>query len=158
MALIWKENIIPLDVSVDGLNERSVFFTESDEIEEKLIKLNVVECIDKSIALLGENITEKSLYYLCEWDAIRSTLTIVVTDETKSVDSKNIVKCCFNNLNEKFHKFKSESEMEWEHVVNNYSSTMCDCIRDYLTTCSGFMNYSLVAIFHSTGRDSAELL
>lgn len=158
MDLIWKENITPLEVSVDGLNECSVFFTESNKVEERLIKLNVIECVDKSITLLGKNITEKSLYYLCEWDTMCSTLTIVVTDETKSMDSKNIVKCCFSNLNKTFHKFSDKSELEREYIANNYSSMVYDCIRDYLTTCSGFMTYSLVAIFHSSDRRSTELI
>lgn len=158
MNLKWKEDVIPLEVPVNGLRERRVFLAESDQIKEKLISVNIEECIDKSVALLGENITESSLYYLCEWNTMCSTLTIVVTDETKRMDSKNIVKCCFNTLNKTCHQLNAESAVERESIVNDYADRVCEYIRDYLTTCSGFMNYSLVAVFHSSDRDSVELL
>lgn len=141
-----------------SLAEHSVFFAEFEEVEEDLVKLYIVACIDKSIALLTKNITEMSLYYLCEWDMRCSTLTIVITDETKSIDSKNIVKCSFNHANKKFHKVGCSSFIEWENAMNSYAGIVRNGIRDYLMTCPEFMNYSLVAIFHSRDRRSAELL
>ncbi|VUD69059.1 hypothetical protein TDB9533_04423 [Thalassocella blandensis] len=160
MSLIWQEHkkVNPFEAAVGDLTERVVFLAECNEINDDPVKLAISECIDKSVELLYKNITDTSLYYLCEWDVVYSMLTIVVTDEPKENDSQYVVKCCFNALDVKFQEIQSSSEDNWEATVSQYADNLRSWIKDYLTTCPGFMNYSLVAAFHSEDRSASKIL
>lgn len=108
--------------------------------------------------MLGQNIRSDSMYLLFEWDVVYSMLTIVVTDELKENDSEYVVKCCFEKLDERRNSDSGESEDDWENNVNEYASKVKYWIKDYLTTSSNFLGYSLVAAFHSETRDDAQIL
>lgn len=160
MSLAWKRNreVNPFEVVAGDTTQYTVHLSESNDIDDSLVKTAIEECIEKSVSLLAENINEKSMYYLCEWDPVCSMLTIVVTDATKEIDSPNVVKCSFVALDDKFLKLQDREDSKWEVLVEKYSENVRNWIRDYLTTCSGFMSYSLVAAFHSESRESSELL
>lgn len=132
MLLIWNEN------NVSGGHSEGVIHTSGyDGLDEAGIKSTLGECVEKAIGLLDENINDESLYLMFEWCPLSFFLTIVVTDSSKVKDSKNVVKCAFPKL-------------ETENVQF--------FIRDYFTTCSSFMNCSLVAVFHSDKRSESRLL
>jgi hypothetical protein len=81
---------------------------------------------------------------LFEWDEDNASLSIVVSDAKKAHDSPQMVKCCFKALS--------------ENMPSDYAENIHFWIRDYLTTCAGFMRYSLVAAFHTGNRNACTLL
>ena len=111
--------------------------------------------IDKAVSLLPHNIQHNSLYLLFEWDSNSNTLQVVVTDSTKTHDAPDRVRCIFSSLNSEPHRENTLSETE-RNVIN--IAALKYWLHDYLTTCTGFFSYSLVAIFHSSTRDQTELL
>lgn len=129
-------------------------FTESDN--EGVFKA-IECCIDKAVSMLDSNIVEGSMYLLFEWDVVYSMLTIVVCDESKEMDSKHVVKCSFLGLDTEMNN-DDLSEDEWEAKVDEYAQGVKQFIADYLSTCSGFLKYSLIAAFHSESRDKSELV
>ncbi|MGJ8687063.1 MAG: hypothetical protein ACSHWQ_06260 [Spongiibacteraceae bacterium] len=102
------------------------------------------ECVEKATSLLSENIDDDSMYVLFGWDAEQGNLMVSVSDAAKQKDASQVVCCNFSALDEKNNAEFIETLKYW--------------ITDYLTTCSGFMRYSLVAAFYSESRDQTALL
>ncbi|RYY04124.1 MAG: hypothetical protein EOO53_04325 [Gammaproteobacteria bacterium] len=124
--------------------------TQIDDPSEKIVKLAIEACTDKAVSLLKTNIQDASLYLLFEWDAQAANLIIVVTDATKTHDSHDIVKAVFNSV---------ANNLQGQHEdLEAYANLIKFWLHDYLTTCSAFFSYSLVAIFHSSTRANTELL
>ncbi|WP_226704397.1 hypothetical protein [Microbulbifer elongatus] len=98
-------------------------------------------CIDKTCGLLDSNIQYHSRYLLFGWDTTSSTLTIVVTDDEKQRDSRDVVQCQFVATDK---PLDPEDIQFW--------------IKDYLTTCAAFLRYSLIAAFHRESRANCTLL
>lgn len=134
--------------TTETLNAK-IHSTSELTIEESTLRKSIEACADRAIGLLKANIQDDSLYLLFEWNETLATLNIVVTDATKKDDAKESVCCTFPNLashltNEEQRAANTDSIKFWLH--------------DYLTTCTAFFSYSLVAIFHSSTRNNTELL
>lgn len=114
----------------------------STDNEQKQKAIN--ESLDKAIALFPNNIQDDSLYFLTEWDETTSTLNLLITDDTKKIESKEVVRCQFLKTNNDQDESTSDDIKYW--------------IRDYLTTSSGFIRFSLVAAFGTGNRERMELL
>ncbi|PCK07540.1 MAG: hypothetical protein COA42_13860 [Alteromonadaceae bacterium] len=132
MLLSWKET-----ESIGECSEGIIHKSEYNGLEEAGVKLALGECVEKSTSFLHLNINDESLYLLFEWCVLSSVLTIVVTDSKKQSDSPHVVQCSFNEI-------ETENVQYW--------------LRDYITTCQSFMNYSLVAAFHCKSRAESTLL
>lgn len=160
MNLVWKEQkgASPFEAAAGDVTQYVIYLSEFDGVEDFSVKPIIEECIDKSISYFPSNINDESLFFLCEWDCVYSILTIVVTDDKKENDSPHIIKCCFNGIDKQFKNIRNSTEDRWQEAANSYSSKVKGWIKDYLTTCSGFMDYSLVAAFHSEERSASELL
>ncbi len=117
--------------------------------EESTLRKSIEACADKAIGLLKTNIQDDSLYLLFEWNEALATLNIVVTDATKQNDAQQSVCCTFPNL------ALSLANQEQRAA---YTDAIKFWLHDYLTTCTAFFSYSLVAIFHSSTRNNTELL
>ena len=115
-------------------------------------------CVDKACALLEQNIREDSRYLLFEWDVENSTLTIVVTDDSKQSDSRDIVKCHFSAIDQRLNPADADPHSEWQSDLSEFADDIQFWIRDYLTTCTQFLNYSLIAAFHRESRANCTLL
>jgi hypothetical protein len=137
MNLNWKEN---------KSAESIIHYTEFAGVPDDQVQLAINSSIDKMAQLLDSNINDDSMYLMFEWDIASSLLSIVVTDETKSHDSANVVQCCFTKIDETLN-----SEDELAEDVEFW-------VRDYLTTCTVFLNYSLIAAFHCGSRAASKLL
>lgn len=107
----------------------------------------VDECIAKAMQLLHDNVTNDSMYLMFEWNSELNTLTVQVTDPSKSIDGPFPVVCAFT-WNE---SLPERGQAETAELVQYW-------IKDYLTTCSEFYNYSLVAVFHRGDRSKTVLL
>jgi hypothetical protein len=123
--------------------------TSELEINESKICKTIEACADKAIGLLKANIQDDSLYVLFEWNEVLTTLSIVVTDATKQNDAKQSVCCTFSNL---------ALDLVYQEQKAAYTDSIKFWLHDYLTTCTAFFSYSLVAIFHSSTRTNTELL
>ncbi len=119
------------------------------DTEENQIRKAIEACADKTINLLNTNIQDESLYVLFEWDEQLATLNIVVTDSTKKNDAPESVCCTFPSL---------ALDLATQEQKAIYTDTIKFWLHDYLTTCTAFFSYSLVAIFHSSTRSNTELL
>lgn len=124
---------------------------EVAETSEKAVRHIIEASTDKAISKLKENIQDDSLYLLFEWDVTQAKLNIVTTDANKTQDAPESVCCTFSSL-------AIELARESEEQRHNYTESVKFWLHDYLTTCTAFFSYSLVAIFHSSTRSHTELL
>jgi len=128
-----------------------VHMTSVSDTSEKAVRQTIEACADKAIHLLRKNIQDNSLYLLFEWAPVEAKLNIVVTDASKTQDAPESVCCVFSSL-------AIELARENEEQRQHYLESVKFWLHDYLTTCSAFFSYSLVAIFHSSTRNTTELL
>lgn len=157
MNLNWKENKGANSLA-SSASEHVSHYSECTEISEDNIKAAIALCVEKAVSLLEVNAKDESMYLMFEWNTTDSELTIVVTDQTKQRDSDNIVQCHFSALNKTMSLDNFQSEEEWKSTVNEYAEDVEFWIRDYLTTCTSFLNYSLIAAFHCGNRNASKLL
>lgn len=135
--------------------EGTVYAAQTMAAENSELKLATEACAEKMIGLLASNIQDESLYLLFEWDKIHSTLVVVVTDASKKCDAKQKVVCEFFKLNQ---NLKQLPQAEFAEKAENYADWIKYWLLDYLSSCTAFLNFSLVAIFHADSRDHTELL
>lgn len=132
MPISWQERS----------NKDTIFITAhcsaDDSTEQAQLAIN--DTIEKAIEIVPLNISDDSVYMMFEWCAATAMLTVVLTDENKAKDSQRIVQC------------------ELPAIVAVERETIRFWIRDYLTTCDGFMRFSLIAIFHTGDRSYVDLL
>jgi len=119
------------------------------ETTELKIRKTIEACTDKAVSLLKNNIQDDSLYLLFEWNSNNASLNILVTDATKNHDAPEIICCRFPAL---------ATELNNQEESGDYTELVKFWLHDYLTTCTAFFSYSLVAIFHSSTRSNTELL
>jgi hypothetical protein len=129
-----------------------------EELLEQELNVAVIDCIDKAVSLLPDNIGDNSRYLLFEWDVNRSELTVVVTDDAKEKDSKHIVKCTLVSLAKKMKALEAVSQEDWEAKTQEMTDLTREWIHNYLTTCAAFMRFSLIAVFHNDSRNKTRLL
>lgn len=159
MNLEWTETVSnnPYEAAVGLKKDFIVHLAEYPDREDDKIKLAIEGVVDKAVSLLEQNIVTESRYLLFEWDSVYSMLTVVVTDDTKENDSVHVVKCLFPALDEEMNTLEVDED-EWEKVVDEYASSVKFWLKDYLSVCSNFFNYSLLAAFHNETREQCQLL
>ncbi|WP_348679272.1 hypothetical protein [Alcanivorax profundi] len=133
MTLEWNEQ---------AQQEGTVLYTLSCAgNDEDAIKAGVEAALEKAVSLLDRNVRDDSRYLLCEWDADAARLQVVVSDDSKTKDAPEAVECCF----EPFDAALDVALLQF-------------LIRDYLTTCTAFLGWSLLAAFHEGDRQRSRLL
>lgn len=148
IKLDWIEKKLTTDQAAATADQKIAYishFAEFHQPRELELKEAVIDCIDKAASLLADNIEDDSRYFIFEWGTANSTLTVVVTDEAKRNESKHVVTCHL-------------STARWESSTEEFAEIVRDWIHNYLTTCATFMQYSLIALFHSDTREKAKLL
>ena len=127
IKLDWIENlpspnpiVAAVGVNIENVVHSAIF----KELAEAKIKLAIINCIDKAVKLLPKNIGDDSRYFLFEWNVVNSTLTIVVTDDSKENDSRHVVKCTMLTLNEKMNVLASSSEAMWQTKTEEFSESV----------------------------------
>jgi len=111
--------------------------------DNNILKQAVNRTVEKAIGYLDENIRDDSMYFLVEWKAEDSSLTIFVSDDTKQSESLHIVHCTLDCLAKGDH-IDTDNIQYWT--------------RDLLTTSADFIRFSLVAIFSQGNRKQTVLL
>lgn len=104
----------------------------------------VVQCADKAFSMFNETVLDSSMFCLFEWQIEDASLTVVVTDESKSQEGKHRVTVVVP-------AFRGESSTDFIEDVQAF-------IRDYLTTCLPFLQYSLIAAFSLGDRSRIKML
>lgn len=125
--------------------------TMTDASSDHEICRAVEDAAERAIEELHDNIQDASLYLLFEWCFDNAELKIAVTDVSKSKDSPISYCCKFTNL---LKRLESASTEELEQ----FAETLKFWLHDYLSSCTPFLKYSLVAIFHQSTREHTELL
>ncbi|MEE2869048.1 MAG: hypothetical protein VYE17_00835 [Pseudomonadota bacterium] len=133
MTLEWNEQ---------AQQEGTVLYTLSCAgNDEDAIKAGVEAALEKAVSLLDRNVRDDSRYLLCEWDADAARLQVVVSDDSKTRDAPEAVEC-------RFEPFDAALDVALLQFL----------IRDYLTTCTAFLGWSLLAAFHEGDRQRSRLL
>lgn len=140
-----------LNRTTNQTGSRTIHSLSVFETSEKVVRQLIEASTDKAIHLLKKNIQDNSLYLLFEWDLNEAKLNIIVTDASKTQDAPESICCVFSSL-------AIELARESEEQRLNYTESVKFWLHDYLTTCTAFFSYSLVAIFHSSSRNNTELL
>ena len=143
MDLMWtiENGGSPAGTTSEDSSERVIHSASLEATSDEKMQQGIDACIEKACGLLENNIQDDSRYMLFGWDVDTSTLTIVVTDDEKERDSRNVVQC---------HFIVTAKQLDPEDIQF--------WIKDYLTTCAPFLRYSLIAAFHRESRVSCVLL
>lgn len=157
--LIWKTNNIQIEKSVNEKVKHILYSTSSNISLSQRFEPIVTECIDQATSLLEKNLTDSSRYFMFEWHYSRQELTILVTDDNKTKDSTYLVKCQFtNSAQKKTVPNQYIGDGCSQSIEEDLSLRMRECIHNYMTTCSEFMQYSLIAVYHDGDREKARLV
>ncbi|WP_226662113.1 hypothetical protein [Microbulbifer aggregans] len=151
MTLAWIEN---KSAETEQVIHSSTFEGTSDHDVQQAIDA----CIEKACTLLHQNIQDDSRFLLFEWDTTNAILTIVVTDDSKQQDSRDVVKCHFTLLDQKTITESASQDKTQQPRVDELAENILYWIKDYLTTCAPFLRYSLIAAFHQGSRATCTLL
>ena len=136
MKTSWTQQQLP-----NGICLHTTITTEtSDAVLRKIIE----QSAEKAISLLAKNIQDDSLYLMFEWNITEHYLHIVVCNAQKTNDAPEQVRTYLQDTSTHSPEELKEQIHYWLH--------------DYLTTCTAFFRYSLVAVFHSGDRGRTELL
>ncbi|MCK7597397.1 hypothetical protein M0G74_08970 [Microbulbifer sp. CAU 1566] len=160
MELSWAINsgTDPFAAAVGDHTQYTIHFSEFNGTSDNEVQQAINACVDRACELLEKNIRDDSRYLLFEWDVVYSMLTIVVTDDAKEKDSQYVVKCQLTAIDKKLTPENTQPNSEWESRVSEFAEDVQYWIKDYLTTCAPFLNYSLIAAFHRESRASCTLL
>lgn len=124
---------------------------QSNAMDDSALVNDIDAALDKAVSFLNANVKNESRYFLVEWNRPSSTLRLAVTNDAKLEDGADVVVLGFTALNAKIQT-AGDSEREL------YSEKMQFWVKEYLSICAGFMDYSLVAVFTDSTRDRVRML
>jgi len=133
-----------LNWTTETTPDRIVHTTTCTDTQEKDIQAALNVGADYAFALLDENIGDDAMYCLFIWNDNEKSLTMAVTDETKSKDGKHLVSISFAGFDAESAEGRADTIKYW--------------ITDHLTTSPDFLKYSLIAGFVRGERDRVELM
>jgi len=117
---------------------------EASVTDEQDLQLAVDEAIEYGVQLMATNVRDKSRYFICEWNTLELRLNIVVTDESKTEESPIALELSLPGMADMDRQKSTELIQFW--------------ITDYLSTCSAFLRFSVIALFHTGDRTRGTLL
>jgi len=139
---------MPLEWNVNNTDSpRYLHQATCNEPNEAAIKEVVDGSIERAIDCLHENIQDDSLYFLVEWNDAESSLTIIVTDDSKQKESPHKIVSDFSQV---MNGAIKDSNVDIDKIQY--------WVRDFLTTSTGFIRFSLVAIFSRGDRNNTLLM
>ena len=153
MSLNWNlsEGKNPFAPEEQGVTACRFHHAESPASEDEAVKNDMEEALEKAMALLNANVKNESRYFLVEWDRVNAVLRLAVTNDRKAQDAVDVVTCRFTALYQRL-------QMEGESAAEACSDKINFYAKDYLSTCTGFMDYSLVAMYTDGARNEARML
>ncbi len=153
MSLNWNmsEGENPFAAEQQGAAVCRFHYAESPASEDRALKDDMEEALEKAMALLNANVKNESRYFLVEWDRANAVLRLAVTDDRKQQDAADVVTCRFTSLHQRLQTEDESAAEACSDKINFYA-------KDYLSTCTGFMDYSLVAMYTDGARNEACML
>lgn len=153
MSLNWNlsEGKNPFAPEEQGATACRFHHAESPACEDEAVKNDMEEALEKAMALLNANVKNESRYFLVEWDRENAVLRLAVTNDRKAQDAADVVTCRFMMLHQRL-------QTEDEPAVDACSDKVNFYAKDYLSTCTGFMDYSLVAMYTDGSRNDVRML
>lgn len=136
MTTSWTQQQLP-----NGICLHTITTTENNDTA---LRKAIEDAAEKAISLLNKNIQDDSLYLMFEWNPAEHYLQIVVCNAQKTNDAPQQVRTYLQDTSSHTPEELKEQIHYWLH--------------DYLTTCTAFFRYSLVAVFHTGDRNRTELL
>lgn len=118
------------------------------ESDVQALRSQCLEVADYAFDLLDENVLDSSMFCIFDWLAEQNTLTIVITDSSKSKESKHVVVWQLNGA-------QAASIGE---TAEDCSEELKYWLRDHLTTSLTFGKFSLVAGFSEGDRQRLALM
>ena len=137
MNLNWVE-------SRNETGELVLVSADTDTTSEAELQLAVDAAVEYAVQLMPQNVRDESRYFICEWNTQVLRLNIVVTDESKMVESPLVLELSLPGMANMDTGAVSELVKFW--------------ITDYLSTCSAFLRFSVIALFHTGDRTRGTLL
>ncbi|AWF82087.1 hypothetical protein BTJ40_15310 [Microbulbifer sp. A4B17] len=155
MGLVWQVEKSP---SLFGLGdsadtEYEVHRSESGAKTTEGIYQDLSEALQLAISKLDENVNDNSLYFLIGWEPLSAAVTISITDDNRSNDSKVVVRCHFVGLASQY-----DSDVERHDALAKLSDDLRFWCKEYLSTDQGFSQFSLVALFAVDSKDKTVIL
>lgn len=147
MSLDWNicEQTHPFDAEVPTAVGYRFHHAESNAADDPAIKQDLEASLEKAVSLLDRNVKNESLFFMAEWNPAGGVLRLSVTDGQKANDAEEIVCTRFNSL------VGGEAGGELTEKVSFW-------VKDFLSICESFMNFSLVALFTDTSRERVQIL
>jgi hypothetical protein len=135
MSIEWSNDLL-----VNGQCQHTLVF----QGDNSQIKDGLIACADKAFSMFDESVLDTSMFCIFEWCAESKSFSIVVTDSTKQEETKNKVSVVIAGENVVFDA--------------GFVDDVQAVIRDYLTTCLPFLQYSLIAVFSEGDRARTVML
>ena len=130
--------------TTETISDRIVHTTTCTDTLERDIQVALNVSADYAFTLLDECIGDDAMYCLFIWDDNEKSLTVAVTDETKTKDGKHLVTVSFSGFGAEPSEDRADTVKYW--------------LTDHLTTSQEFLKYSLIAGFVRGERDRVELM
>ena len=127
--------------------EGVIYSYRCEHNDDTAIRQVINQTIDKAVSLFPNNVWDQSRYMIFKWDSNNKLLAIVIADDSKTIESPDSVKC-------EITAYQRAAAQQ----VSQQNDNIQYWIRDYLTTCTGFFSYSLIAIFYDQCGDKTSLL
>ena len=109
---------------------------------QKSLQQSAVDlAVERAVQLISLNIADDSRYFVCEWSEQQSLLKINVSDESKGSDSPVSLELTLSG---------DATEPDAE-LIRFW-------ITDFLSSCSDFLRFSLIAVFHTGDPSRSQLL
>jgi len=133
---MWTQEHLPNQICL-----HTITTTETSDLA---LRKTIEHATEKAISLLEQTIQDDSLYLMFEWNAAERYLQIIVCNAQKTNDAPEQVRAYLQGNS--------------PHSADELREQIHYWLHDYLTTCSAFFRYSLVAAFHTGDRNKTELL
>jgi len=130
------------NISADKVLHQAVSAANTQES----LKVAVLACADYAFSMFDDNVKDESMYCLFDWDFSQQTLTISITDPSKTVFSKHLVQLTLEN----YAAYLVEKEDQQEQIQL--------WLHNHLTTSAEFLQFSLVAAIIADGDSSNSVL
>jgi hypothetical protein len=126
-------------------------FTQCDEQHEKEIQEHLNLVLDRAIGIIPQSIHDDARYLLFVWNSDSATLDIVSTDDQKTHDASE-------NVQLRIEPWSQSTEPSTEQAKQEQTDNIHYWIKNYLTTSSEFLHFSLIAMFSLGDRAKTQLL
>jgi hypothetical protein len=127
-------------------------FTQCDEKHEEAIHQHLNLVLDRAIGIIPQSIHDDARYLLFTWNSDSATLDIVSTNDDKTHDASENVQLHIEQWQQ------TTGQSLTEQSLTEQTDNIHFWIKDYLTTCSEFLHFSLVAMLSLGDRAKTQLL